>query len=324
MSSPTTPIPQLNLADLATMVRRLGQFAWRVMAHFGRNKGLLLAGAVAYNALLSIIPLFGIILFVLSWFFDEGTLILIAQRELELIVPGQADALMTDIVALVENPRWVGGLSLIVLLFFSGLAFRMLEDAMAIIFKKTEGGEKRRFWISALIPYGYLLVIGLSIIAFSTLSALLELIQWQDTTFFGVQWSFSQATGTVIYVSGLLGQVLMFTSLYVIMPVVDIPWQRALVGGLTAAVLWEITRHVLIWYFKSVSMVSLIYGSLTTVVVVLLTLEIATVIILLGAQVIAELEHSAQADLQWYEEPLITEPNGDDKPSDLAEAVDAA
>lgn len=311
MSSPT-PIPRLSLADLLTLVRRLGQFVWRVLSHFGRNKGLLLAGAVAYNALLSIIPMFGIILFVLSWFFEEQTLILMVQRELELIVPGQADALMTDIVALVENPQWVGGLSLLVLLFFSSLAFRMLEDAMAIIFAKTEGdSDKRRFWISALIPYGYALLIGLSIIAFSTLSGALELLNWDNLAVFGVKWS----PGLALYLSGLLGQVLMFTSIYLIMPIINIPWQRALVGGITAAVLWEITRHVLIWYFKNVSMVSLIYGSLTTVVVVLLTLEIATVIVLLGAQVIAELEHSAQADLQWFEEPptLADEaPEGDE------------
>jgi len=50
-------------------------------------------------------------------------------------------------------------------------------------------------------------------------------------------------------------------------------------------------------------MVNLVYGSLATVIVMLLFLEIAFIILLLGAQVIAELESSAAAGLPWYEKP---------------------
>ena len=59
---------------------------------------------------------------------------------------------------------------------------------------------------------------------------------------------------------------------------------------MTAALLWEITRHVLLWYFSTLSQVSVVYGSLTTAIVVLLSLEIAATLLLLGAQVIAEYE----------------------------------
>ena len=62
------------------------------------------------------------------------------------------------------------------------------------------------------------------------------------------------------------------------------------VTGITAAVLWEITRRVLIWFYAAVSMVNVIYGSIAIAVVALLSIEVVTVILLLGAQVIAELE----------------------------------
>ena len=58
-------------------------------------------------------------------------------------------------------------------------------------------------------------------------------------------------------------------------------------------------------------MISVIYGSLATGVIVLFSFEIAAVILLLGAQAIAELQHSADAGLPWYEaapdeiEPLV-------------------
>jgi uncharacterized BrkB/YihY/UPF0761 family membrane protein len=55
-------------------------------------------------------------------------------------------------------------------------------------------------------------------------------------------------------------------------------------------------------------MVNVLYGSLATVIVVLLSLEIVFVILLFGAQVIAELEASSTAGLRWYEEPRQVRP----------------
>ncbi len=49
-------------------------------------------------------------------------------------------------------------------------------------------------------------------------------------------------------------------------------------------------RRAIAWYFTTLSMVNVVYGSLASTVVVLLTLEVAALILLLGPQVIAELE----------------------------------
>jgi uncharacterized BrkB/YihY/UPF0761 family membrane protein len=70
------------------------------------------------------------------------------------------------------------------------------------------------------------------------------------------------------------------------------PW-HALIGAVTAALLWEVIRHGLVWYFKRWSQVTVVYGSLTTAIVVLLSLEIAATLLLFGAQVIAEVERMA-------------------------------
>jgi membrane protein len=74
------------------------------------------------------------------------------------------------------------------------------------------------------------------------------------------------------------------------MPVGRVAIHRALLGALAATLLWEVVRHVLVWYFARLSMVNVFYGSIATTIIVLLTLEIAALIVLLGAQVIAELE----------------------------------
>ena len=94
----------------------------------------------------------------------------------------------------------------------------------------------------------------------------------------------------VLYILGILGEVLMLTSIYLVMPVARITFRHALIGGIAATILWEITRHMLVWYFAVLSMVNLIYGSIAAVVVALLSVEAVALILLLGAQIIAELE----------------------------------
>ena len=87
-----------------------------------------------------------------------------------------------------------------------------------------------------------------------------------------------------------VGEVLLLTSIYLVMPVGRLAWSHALVGGIVATLLWEGTRRVLVWYFSTLSFVSVIYGSLATTIIILLSFEFAAIILLLGAQVIAEYE----------------------------------
>ena len=94
----------------------------------------------------------------------------------------------------------------------------------------------------------------------------------------------------LLYLFGVVGEILVLTSIYLVMPVGRPSWRHALIGGITATVLWEITRHVLVWYFGTLSQVNVVYGSMTTAIVVLLSLEVAATLLLLGAQVIAEYE----------------------------------
>ena len=89
---------------------------------------------------------------------------------------------------------------------------------------------------------------------------------------------------------GAMVPFLILTSFYLVMPLGKLSFRHALIGGVTAGLLWEVVRHVLVWYFSTLSVVSLVYGSLATAIVFLLSLEIAGLILLFGAQVIAEYE----------------------------------
>jgi uncharacterized BrkB/YihY/UPF0761 family membrane protein len=81
-----------------------------------------------------------------------------------------------------------------------------------------------------------------------------------------------------------------------VMPVGRLRIRHALIGGITAGLLWELTRRVLVWYFATLSLVGVVYGSFATTIIALLTLEIAAMILLFGAQVIAEYERLSRQD----------------------------
>lgn len=268
-------------------------FARRVLADFRRNQGLLLAGAVAYYALLSLVPLFTLILVGAAHFLDQQRLISTVNANLELLVPGHARSITEHVAGFLEHRQVIGLLGGLSLLFFSAVAFSVLEAAMAQIFHHRRTTRKRHPLISAIIPYVFVTALGVGLLLVTSITGALEAVGRNSLHAFGRDYSLAQLSQTLLYLLGLLGSVLILTALYVIMPVGRVPVRRALVGGVAATVLWELVRRVLVWYFETISMVNVLYGSLATAVIVLLTLEVASIIFLLGAQVIAELERLA-------------------------------
>ena len=91
------------------------------------------------------------------------------------------------------------------------------------------------------------------------------------------------------------------------MPVGRLSWRHALIGGTAAAILWEITRHVLVWYYATMSQIQVVYGSLTTSIAVLLSVEIGAIVLLLGAQVIAEYERIGYEPIDAKSKPMQAE-----------------
>ena len=285
------------------------RFALRVVFRFfGKNNGLILAGAVAYNTLLSLIPLFAVILIFFSVFQDREELLRTIKAELELVVPGQAEDIGAVLADFSDQIEVIGIIGLLVLLFFSTIAFRIVENAMTTIFDMPADKEKRSFWVSALIPYLFISLVGLGIVLVTAATSVLDAYPREAMTVPLMGWAIDiDATQSVaFYVSGVVGLIVLFTAVYLVMPVQKIALRRALIGGLTATVLWEIVRHFLVWYFTQISLVNVVYGSLATVIIVLLSMEVAAVILLLGAQVIAELERAARSGAPWYEGPTIT------------------
>jgi YihY family inner membrane protein len=286
MGSEDSSIP----AAPSGLVHRFARFTFQVLRDFQRRQGLLLAGAVAYYTLLSIVPLFALILVGLSHFVNEDQLIQTIARNLELLIPGYADSLANQVRMFLARRHLVGVVGFLIMLFFSSMAFSVLESTMAVIFSHRKKSMRRPFFISAIIPYVFILLMALGLLLVTLISGSLDALDRQQVSLLGLEISLKGSSKILLYLLGMGGMVLMLTSFYLVMPVGRISFRHALSGAATATVLWEVIRRILVWYYSKLSLVNVIYGSLATTVVALLSIEVAVIILLLGAQVISEFD----------------------------------
>ena len=283
--------------------RRVLLFAGRVAAAFLRNRGILLAGGVGYNALLSVVPFLVVLVSALSLLVDEPRILAVLRAELAELVPQQTDTIIGTARTFLQNRATTNVLSIALLLFFSSIAFRMLEEAVAVMFHTSIEHPRRRFWVSAVLPYLFMVVLAAALVVLTFVTHVLDALGERSLRVLGVSRSLAPAAARAATLLNFAGLVLLFAGVYRVLPVVRISARRALAGGLFAAVLWRLVARFLVYYFTNISLLPVIYGSLASVVVVLLYLEIVFVILLLGAQAIAELEASAAAGLPWWEWP---------------------
>jgi membrane protein len=265
-------------------------FALAVIKQFRANQGILLAGAVAYYTLLSLVPLLILILMALSHVVPEDRLLLTISEYLEFVIPGQSTAVVEEVRTFLAQKQVVGSILFVTMLFFSALAFTILENAMSVIFYHRVKIKRRHFLASAVMPYLFILFLGVGLLIVTVLSGVLQFVGTRSISILGQPRSLDQVSIFLLYFVGVTGEMLLLTAIYFVMPVGRLSFRHALIGGATATVLWEMMRHILAWYYTTMSQIQLVYGSLTTAIAVLLSVEIGALVLLVGAQVIAEYE----------------------------------
>jgi len=271
-------------------------FAWQTLKAFRANQGLLLAGAVAYYALLSIVPLMILSVIALSHWVEQARLLQTVGHYLEWLIPGQSAAIVAELARFLDHREVMGWVLLASMLFFSSLAFSVLESAMSGIFHHRRQQRQRHFLMSALIPYVYILCLSLGLLLVTLVAGRFQALGQREVEFLGFIWSLDGVSGVMLYLLGFAGEVFVLASVYMVMPGGRPSLSLALIGALAAALLWELSRHVLVWYFGTLSQIGTVYGSLTTAIAVLLSLEVGATLLLLGAQVIAEFERLGEPD----------------------------
>lgn len=254
------------------------------------------AAGIAYYALFSLFPLLIIVI-------SLGSFVLDSEQARQLVLDFVAENLPTAQELVRNNMNRViqlrGLAGIVAAIGLSWAATAVLSILAKNINLAWHTAERRSFLISRLVALG--MVGGLVILViFSALttSLLFSLV----AQFKAPLWGNVAIYETFIWhlASRLVPSLLMFMmffSLYRWVPKTKVSWQEAGWGALVAIVGWDLSKAGFTWYLSSgLARYQLIYGSLGTVVVLMLWIYVGSLIILFGAHLSAAIGRTTKSD----------------------------
>jgi len=261
----------------------------RVKEQYRSDHVALAAAAVAYHAFLALVPLLIATLSIYGLFAEPSNVTALVDR-LGPSVPQAVSDLIEEQLTTVVNGA-TGALSvglvisLVVALWAASSGIGQLMEAVNIAY--DEDIDERPFWRRR----GLALALTLLVIAALAIAA----------TAVAVAVGLSGVLGVVALVgAALLSAVVMMALLATIYRVApdrdDAEWSWVSVGAGFAVVGWLVASTAFSLYASNFGSYNEAYGALGGIIVVLLWMYISALVILLGAEINAELEHQTAQD----------------------------
>ncbi len=283
-SIPAIPKKQISATPL---LKRAWRYLLEISENFDRHETSLMAAACAYGALLSLIPLLLLIISLYGFFLGNSNHALNSViHSVQNFIPIRSDFLRKTLTNALHDKRIIGLFGFIGLLYASHQTFLTLESSMSKIWDAPEG---RIWWKKRLIAIGAtFLTLGLMIA--ENAAFLLAAILYRKHPF-------SIPALPALLPLRILATLLppgiaaiLFYSLYNILPAANVTRRAALVGALIAAPLWEISRILFSLFIVMFHSYDRLYGSLGSLVALVIWAYYSMVILLLGAEISADYE----------------------------------
>jgi membrane protein len=244
----------------------------------GKDEIAVRAAALAYYGILSLFPMLLFLVFLGSQFLDSADSRLALNEGLEELIPAASDIVRQAVDHSVAARGSIGLIAGIGLLWSASTLFNALTVSLNVIWDASP----RPFWKRRAIAAVSVLTIGLLFIASITFSALAA-IPLSD-----------QLTGLLGWVNfgvGLIASVLLFWLVYQGIPNKTVNPRGTLAGATLAAILWQFAKSAFALYISSgLTNYGAIYGSLASVIALILWAYISALILFLGAEFAAALQ----------------------------------
>jgi membrane protein len=235
------------------------------------------AAGMAYYSILSVFPLLLGLIAVFGFFLPSVNLQDTLLKYLGTSIPG-ASAILEDNIAGIIRLRGVMSLLSIVILFWGGSG---LFGAISVSINRAwDISRNRPFLIrkanelAMAVITGALFVLSLGSSALSSVLRSVTALQPADRVFINLG-------------SRLIAFLLMFVVfllLYKFVPYVKTRWRYIWQGALLAAVLFELARSLFIIYLENFANYALIYGSIASIIALLVWIYYSSLIMIMGAE----------------------------------------
>ena len=267
---------------------------WRTYREMQSDRLLSIAGGVAFFVLLAVFPAITALVSAYALFFNASTIIDNLSM-LNDVVPGNVLSIVHEQAARIasNSGRTLStGLvvGLLVSLWSAMSGVKAIIDALNVIYEQKESRSVIKLNLVALAFTlagfaAFLLAIGAIVVLPLVLSPI-GLGSLTETLTRIARWP-------VLFLVLLLG----LAVLYRYGPDRRAArWQWVSLGSVFAAVTWIVASFLFSWYLTSFANYNATYGSLGAVVGLMIWLWISTIVVLLGAELNAEIEHQTARD----------------------------
>jgi len=246
-----------------------------------------MAAAISFFALLSLFPLFLLAASAIGFFLGSsedafGQIVTAVKRFFPRATARDIERLL---LPLVEKKTIAGGLGL---LFLGWVAFALFEAVVRAI-NAIWGQAKIRSFLHRqlgafliMLGSGTLLLLAFGISWFALLLQAIDLALAERLPF-----RITPLWDLLLLFVPMLLTIGMFTFIYLVASARSVPFKEALIGGLAAGVLWQITKLAFNWYILHFAdWYANIYGLLGGLIALLLWIFYTSLLLLLGAEIV--------------------------------------
>jgi membrane protein len=254
------------------------QLISRTVEGAGDHDATQRAAGVAYYAFLSIFPLLLGLIALFGFFLPSVNL----QDELLKFVgkniPGATNILKQNIASIIELRGTMGVLSIVIFIWGASAMFGAIS--LAINRAWDIHRYRRSFFIRKGSELGMVFGIGILFLISLGASAIISILR-------GVL-NLPEADLIIVNVGSRLIAFLLilavFLLLYKLIPNTRTYWRYIWPGALLAAILFEIARTLFVFYIENFANYQLIYGSIASIIVLLVWIYYSALVMILGAE----------------------------------------
>ena len=265
------------------MVHALREFLAELWHKYRQDHVSILVSSLAYYAFFSFFPMLLLIASILGFLFGMGGAYARFSSEVLGLLPFSSAYLTSALDKIIRARRSLGFFGSLLLIWSATAAFDILQQILNRIHRAPRMRPLwRRRLLGILLALILLLFIPLSIGIAGLRPVLVRGLVHH--TPLPRQWEPEILTLCTLGL-GVLFNFILFLTLYLFGPSVRRKVRQIWAGALVAAVLWEITKYVFTTYVTSLSRYKMLYGSIGSVIALLLWLYLSGTLLALGAEV---------------------------------------
>ena len=267
---------------------------WRVVLSLPEDRVLATAGGVAFFALLAFFPAIAVVVSLYGLIADARTigdhLALLAG----LLPEGVLDLIRDQIVAITSKQTQTLSLAFAIgfgtALWSANSGMGALFDSLNVVYGEKEGRSIVRFYATTfLFTVGAVLFVIAAVLAVVVLPVVLK--------FVGISVSAEMIVNVARWPLLLVVVIAALSAVYRFGPSRSTAqWRWVTVGSIAASLLWIVASMLFSWYVASFDSYNKTYGSLGAGVGFMVWIWVSVVIVLIGAELNAEMEHQTARD----------------------------